>query len=301
MLKSKKLLSLVQVIVIGLFFFSGCEMFTETHTLTIEMNGDGTIIDENENIILDSKENTVDIQVVDNSTITIIAEPKIGWILSEWQGELIEKVDNKVKIHMNRNKKVKAVFKNKKDQLLYYNLSEGYNSLNLPSLSEDENIYTILFSRDNTGAKFNIGSYSTSLEGQTALSGDFSLEENDDSGSGETKVQDQDLCGTSSEYMRKLKKKTIKNHATITARTRNRVHKLDAGPEWEIGDKKEFFVRSEEYVDKRFIEKEAELKGKSENALIWATECAEVEEDDFNFLLDKFEGYRDKIKNIKEK
>ena len=98
------------ILLLVLFIFSGCEIFTETHTLTIEMEGNGMIVDEDKNIILDSEDKTADIQINDSATITLIAEPKTGSILSEWQGELIEKVDNKVKIQMNRNKKVKVVY-----------------------------------------------------------------------------------------------------------------------------------------------------------------------------------------------
>jgi len=153
------------------------------------------------------------------------------------------------------------------EQISFFDLAEGYNSINVPSLEQDEYIYTILFPQDDSGASHAAGSFLTA----------FSSDESQDS--------------SFKDYLREQEQKTLQDHAEVTSSTRDRVTTLEAAPEYDIGDRTEFWVRSERDVDDYFVEQELELKRKSDNALIWVDDYSDISEDDIDYLLAQFDGY----------
>ncbi len=194
------------------------------------------------------------------------------------------------------------------EQIAYYDLSAGYNSISVPELNGDEYVYTILFSRDDSGAKHAAGSFLTAFAGEDG-SGEAgngsSGGAGDDSGSSSKSAGDlSDLSAgslsaddESLDYLKKLEQETLAKHDEVTAETRSKAGVLEKKPEYEIGDRVDFWVRSERDVADYFVEKELELRNKSEKALIWAGDSADISDQEIDFLLAEFEGYRDDIKD----
>ena len=178
------------------------------------------------------------------------------------------------------------------EQIAYYDLSAGYNSITVPELNGDEYVYTILFSQDDSGAKHAAGSFLTAFIGEDGSDFASSSKSTGNLSAGSLSADDESL-----DYLRELEQETLANHAEVTSATRSEVGVLEKKAEYEIGDRANFWVRSERDVDDYFVEKELELKNKSEKALIWAGDSANISDQEIGFLLAEFEDYRDDVKD----
>ena len=78
------------------------------NTLTVGMEGEGKVLNENNEKIVSSKNKTSEIKVENGSMVELSAEPAEDWVFVNWKG-----TDNSSKettIYVTENKTVKALF-----------------------------------------------------------------------------------------------------------------------------------------------------------------------------------------------
>ena len=78
------------------------------NTLTVGMEGEGKVLNENNEEIVSSKNKTSEIKVENGSMVELSAEPAEDWVFVNWKG-----TDNSSKettIYVTENKTVKALF-----------------------------------------------------------------------------------------------------------------------------------------------------------------------------------------------
>jgi len=108
--KSKKLGVFLVVILFSLSIV-GCNSSgndINMNTLTVGMEGEGKVLNENNEEIVSSKNKTSEIKVENGSMVELSAEPAEDWVFVNWKG-----TDNSSKettIYVTENKTVKALF-----------------------------------------------------------------------------------------------------------------------------------------------------------------------------------------------
>lgn len=108
---SRKVL-LVFMVVAGLFMVVGCDPKPTTFTLTILLEGQGSV------------NPPVGTQTYDDGTVVhLTATPSSDWEFEEWIGEVANNASASNTIVMNKNQTVKAVFKEKEEPVVEYTLT----------------------------------------------------------------------------------------------------------------------------------------------------------------------------------
>lgn len=83
-----------------------------SYTLTVEMEGEGEILDDDGEVILDPAEDAAEIAEEEDGEIILTAEPADGWYFSEWMGDVAreDEEEETIIVKMDEDKEVTAVF-----------------------------------------------------------------------------------------------------------------------------------------------------------------------------------------------
>jgi len=110
-----KLIFLLEIILLVTLALTGCDnnsSVVNTYSLSIEVVGEGAILDGNGDKILSGDGVTKNIQTDEDSTIVLTADPAAGWEFNEWLGDY-ESSKEQISIYMNQDKAITVVFNNK--------------------------------------------------------------------------------------------------------------------------------------------------------------------------------------------
>ena len=78
------------------------------NTLTVGMEGEGKVLNENNEEIVSSKNKTSEIKVENGSMVELSAEPAKNWVFVDWEGK--DYSSKETTIYVTENKTVKALF-----------------------------------------------------------------------------------------------------------------------------------------------------------------------------------------------
>jgi len=103
------------VIVLALalaFSLSACNgvIEEEWYTLTVKMEGEGEIVDDEDEIILESSDQTEEMEVQEDEIITLIARPAEDYEFEGWEGDVEAADEKETPIKMDQDKEITAIF-----------------------------------------------------------------------------------------------------------------------------------------------------------------------------------------------
>ena len=107
-----KMLGILLMLIIFSLIMTACEVDNgvldpDIYTLTVQMEGEGEILDEDENVILDSEEQNATLEVEEGSFISLTAEPADNWFFIDWIGNGSTRTTT---IFVNEDKNLEAIF-----------------------------------------------------------------------------------------------------------------------------------------------------------------------------------------------
>ena len=108
--KILKLVGVFTIILLLFFSLTSCDDISspEFYSLTVEMEGEGEVLSEDGDVIVDSTNNTSAIDVEANTITEVRAVPASNWILIEWANEGFTHRNRS--LYVGEDKNIKAIF-----------------------------------------------------------------------------------------------------------------------------------------------------------------------------------------------
>lgn len=134
------------VIVLALalaFSLSACNgvIEDEWYTLTVKMEGEGKIVDDEDEIILESSDQTEEMEVQEDEIITLIARPAEDYEFEGWEGDVEAADEKETPIKMDQDKEITAIFSPKPPET---------PEINQFRHESEERVYSLEFSPDDS-------------------------------------------------------------------------------------------------------------------------------------------------------